>query len=132
MGTHPIFESDFDCLTDSPDLNTYPPWVSISDITRATTSAAHIDPPQSRRISTLASWSKRTVIWHVVPMLHLTKSSSSACLCPVSTDHQCQWLDWSVRWAPRPEPTKWLLSSVPSPTISEFWKSQNFVFVLFG
>merc|ERR1711915_635930 len=59
MGTHPIFESDFDCLTDRKDLNnTLSPWVSISVTTRETTRRDHTEMHQSLMISILVFWSK--------------------------------------------------------------------------
>merc|ERR1712029_1200430 len=74
MGTHPIFESDFDCLTDRKDLKTLPPWVSISVTTRVTTRRDHTEMLQFLMISISVSWSRLTDSWPDVLMLNSTRN----------------------------------------------------------
>merc|ERR1711973_849250 len=73
MGTHPIFESDFDCLTDlecclaafcvSQPLGSFPPvWLTLISIFRIllTTEQSLFQPP--RMISSMLSLSKKSFV----------------------------------------------------------------------
>merc|ERR1711937_906486 len=125
MGTHPIFESDFDCLTDRKDLKTFPPWVSISVTTRVTTRRDHTEMLQFLMIFISVSWSRLTDSWPDVLMLNSTRLSCRDFLCLASTVHHFHWLVSSARWVLVAVKVRLLSLLVPLPTISASWKFQN-------